>query len=186
MAIRIYDQTVGQLAGIVVTTTGLGAIKRDGTEAYAQLVSYVNGAGTASDLMLDSTGQDILTELQTPAASLPPPVPVASSALLSTFTNVSVDVTSATTTPLISATASQVGRIHKGFLVIGTGAQTVQFKSASTNLTGAMSFSTGGVIILNDDIYPELKTATNEALNMVTTTAVSVAGWIQYVKGAPS
>lgn len=58
MAERIYDQTMGQLAGVEVTTTGNSTPTRDGTEAYAQMtvsasgqpISSVEGAGNLVDL----------------------------------------------------------------------------------------------------------------------------------------
>lgn len=43
MAERIYDQTMGQLAGVEVTTTGNSTPTRNGLEAYAQMV--VSGSG---------------------------------------------------------------------------------------------------------------------------------------------
>ena len=48
MAKRIYDQTLGQLAGVQVTTDGLGNIVRDGTEAYAQMVVSASGQPISS------------------------------------------------------------------------------------------------------------------------------------------
>lgn len=45
MAERIYDQTVGQLAGVKVVTTGKGIIKRDGTDAFAQGVVLLDTNG---------------------------------------------------------------------------------------------------------------------------------------------
>ena len=48
MAKRIYDQTLGQLAGVQVTTDGLGNIVRDGTEAYAQMTVSASGQPIAS------------------------------------------------------------------------------------------------------------------------------------------
>lgn len=48
MAKRIYDQSLGQLAGVQVTTDGLGNITRDGTEAYAQMVVSASGQTISS------------------------------------------------------------------------------------------------------------------------------------------
>lgn len=49
MAIRIFDQTVGQLAGITVPTTAKGAITNDGLEAYAQMMVSASGLGLTGD-----------------------------------------------------------------------------------------------------------------------------------------
>jgi len=48
MAKRIYDQTLGQLAGVQVTTDGLGNITRDGNEAYAQMTVSASGQPISS------------------------------------------------------------------------------------------------------------------------------------------
>ena len=42
---RIYDETVGQRAGFLVDTDSMGQIKRDGTNAYAQAVVWVDESG---------------------------------------------------------------------------------------------------------------------------------------------
>lgn len=49
MAIRIFDQTVGQTAGIPIVTTGKGLITNDGLEAYAQMVVSASGSGLTGD-----------------------------------------------------------------------------------------------------------------------------------------
>jgi len=64
---RIYDQTLGQLAGVLVTTTGLGNITRDGTEAYAQAVTNVDSSGTSVDLATEETL--VLVEADTAATA---------------------------------------------------------------------------------------------------------------------
>lgn len=48
MAIRIFDQTVGQTAGISVVTTGKGPITNDGLEAYAQMTVSASGQPISS------------------------------------------------------------------------------------------------------------------------------------------
>lgn len=45
---RIYDQTLGQLAGVEVTTTGNSTPTRNGLEAYAQMVVSASGQPIAS------------------------------------------------------------------------------------------------------------------------------------------
>lgn len=48
MAERIYDQTVGQLAGVSVATTGKGNITNDGLQAFAQMVVSASGSPISS------------------------------------------------------------------------------------------------------------------------------------------
>lgn len=48
MAERIYDQTMGQLAGVEVTTTGNSTPTRNGLEAYAQMVVSASGQPISS------------------------------------------------------------------------------------------------------------------------------------------
>lgn len=45
---RIYDQTMGQLAGVEVTTTGNSTPTRNGLEAYAQMVVSASGQPISS------------------------------------------------------------------------------------------------------------------------------------------
>lgn len=177
---------------------GGGGGGTSGGTATAADPSYAEGAtGQALSLyltghlrVLDAAVAALLTTIEatlnTPASFMPPWTPVTSAANIATLTHTVVDITTATTTTVITATASQVTRVHKGILVIG-GAQTVQIKSASTNLSGVMVFpASGGFINFNDDVLPELRTGTNEALTIVTTTTASVAGWIETIKGVPT
>lgn len=61
MAVRIYDQTVGQLAGVAITTTGNGTITRDGLEAYAQVMMLADASGTIIDLTGFATAANQVT-----------------------------------------------------------------------------------------------------------------------------
>lgn len=49
MPIRIFDQTVGQTAGLSIPTTGKGAITNDGLEAYAQVTVTASGQPVIGD-----------------------------------------------------------------------------------------------------------------------------------------
>lgn len=150
MAIRIYDQTVGQLAGVVVTTTGKGTIKNDGTEAYAQLVVPVDESGdpaavgllNASDVRINpatnETTQEIVDALNEPVDYLPAqPVPLVADAAYSVLTNANIAFATLTTAQaLLTVGASEYGRIHEfAFTVSGNAsAAIVTFKSGSTTL----------------------------------------------------
>lgn len=163
------------------------------TEATVAAPTHLEGA-LGEPLSLDLAGnlrvidptaiavqEDMLTALQTPAASLPPQVPVESSS--TTLTRVTVSISSATTTSIVSATASQSTRVHRIVLTVG-GTQTLTFQSASTSL-GAFDFpSTGGILVLDFSEYWWFKTANNEAFQITTSGAAAVKGIIDYVKGA--
>lgn len=56
---RIFDQTVGQLAGVKVITTGKSRPKNDGTDAYAQAVFMAGAAGTATTTSVASSGTSV-------------------------------------------------------------------------------------------------------------------------------
>lgn len=65
------------------------------------------------------------------------------------------------------------------YAVVATGAGTVKFQSASTDLTGAMSFAANGGISCAPGDDPWFATAAGEALNIVT--SGSAAGHLSYV-----
>lgn len=80
-----------------------------------------------------------------------------------------IDQSGAGTDALVAATTGKI-RVTSYAVVLG-GAGTVKFQSASTDITGAMSFAAnGGISIANSD-QPVMETAANAALNIVTTGA---------------
>ena len=106
---RIYDQTVGQLAGVLVTATGLGTITRDGSEAFAQAVTYVTGAGDQADLATEATQLDVLAELQTVPTSIPHFATDTTSDLTYGFSSSSASGE----VSLVTATSAQTTRVYK-------------------------------------------------------------------------
>ena len=145
--------------------------------------AVINGTGTSpADIAAILVAvENIDTTLQSPAASLPPQVPVASSD--ATLTRATVSISSATTTSIVGATASQSTRAHRIVLTVA-GTQTITFQSAATSL-GAFDFpSTGGILVLDFSEYWWFKTANNEAFQITTSGAAAVKGIIDYVKGA--
>lgn len=192
MAIRIFDQTVGQLAGVVVTTTGKGTITNDGLEAYAQLVVPVDPSGDPiavglldeNDVRInpatEETLQAVVDALDAPVAYLPPQPVVPSTD--TTLTRAQVNTTSATTTAIVGATASQSTRAHRIALTVA-GANVLTFKSATTVL-GVFEFTAAGSLVFDFNSYWWFKTANNEAFNLTTSTTAHVDGIVDYVKGA--
>lgn len=100
------------------------------------------------------------------------------------FSRATINITTATTTAVVSATASQTTRVLRMMLNFAA-TQTLDIRSASTSLVGApMTFATGGGVVLDFQGSPWFVTATNEALNFVTTTTGAITGFVDYVKSA--
>ena len=186
---RIYDQSVGQLAGVKVTSTGLGQMKRDGTEAFAQAVVAVNGSGVQTDLATEATQLDVLADLDAlvTAAQSTTTVNVApdtttimsgSTALVPKFAAISASASG----DLVALVASKKIRVVSFFIVV-TSAVTVKLQSgASSDLTGAMPFGANGGISLPYNPNGWFQTVAGEKLNMVLGSGVAVAGGLSYIE----
>lgn len=170
--IRIYDQTVGQLAGVLVATTGKGNLTQDGLQAFAQAVTLVTGAGVPADFALESTQQDVLAALTTPAVYLP--LPGLDTSSDTTVIHTTKNISSATTTEILAAVSSQNHRVY--WLVLTCAAANVlTFKSAANAIFQVLTFPTaGGSFALDLTGYFWMKTVNGEALNLTTTTTAAV------------
>jgi len=177
---RIYDQTLGQLAGVLVTTTGLGQIKRDGTEAFAQAVTNVDSSGTSVDLATEATALDILTALQTPAAELPetPLMPT------SDLTHAFVTSSSSGEQDMVSATASQTTKLY-AFTITAAAATVVEIRDgASGTALKTIEFPAAGAYVYDLRERPYAKTTANTKLVRNSTVATKVTIDFDYVKSA--
>jgi hypothetical protein len=65
---------------------------------------------------------------------------------------------------------------------IAAAAVTVKFQSASTDLTGAESYSASGGLVLNENKTGHMQTAVGEAFNINLGGAVNVAGSLSYIE----
>ena len=145
------------------------------------------GCGIAAEATLQALNANITglrTELATPADSLPPPTPVAS-----TNTTLSLGysaITASGDTTLVGATALQSTRLHAIYCSVlpTSGGVTVTFKSAATTLRAVDFPSGGGVLQWLYRPYWHLKTANNEALVINFSTAGAYKCSFDYVKGA--
>lgn len=99
------------------------------------------------------------------------------------FTKVTVNITTATTTHVVTATAAQTVRVYKVVLNFA-GTQTLDVKgTGGTSLVGAaMSFGTGGGLVLDFDGAAWWTTIAGEGLDFVTTTTATVTGTVYYIK----
>lgn len=142
-------------------------------------------AGGATEATLEEVvvGVDLLhDDLSTPATSIPPIAPAAKGDV--TYTLAGAVISTATDTALISATASQTGRLHSLFCTIA-GAQTLTFKDGAVAFTGGGPFafpSGGGVLQWDLRAYPYFATTANTALNITTTTTASTVCRADVVK----
>lgn len=151
--------------------------------------AYLNGTGDVPPTLTDILAEleEIATLLATPAASLPPMVPVASGNTAFTSVEISEAALNGAAT-IVSATASQSTRIHGLFLTFsGAVAETlVEFRSGTTVLGSAKVPATPNQLVIDrrDVQYWIYKTANNETFNINTGAAVNVYGDAMYVKGA--
>lgn len=99
------------------------------------------------------------------------------------LTPVLVAISSATTTAIVSATASQTTRVHRMKLRVA-GAQVLTIKDGTTNLEVFTFPAAGGNFILDFSSRPWYSTTAATALNFTTTTTATVEGLVEYVKGA--
>jgi len=179
---RIYDQTLGQLAGVLVTTTGLGNITRDGTEAYAQAVTNVDSGGVAVDLATEATQLDILAAAQSTTTVN---VGLDTSAIMNGATALTPKfavISTSASSDLVALVASKKIRVVSFFIVVTT-AVTVKLQSGgSTDITGAMPFGANGGISLPYNPNGWFQTVSGEKLNMVLGSGVAVAGGLSYIE----
>ena len=177
---RIYDQTIGQLAGVLVTTTGLANITRDGLEAYASAVTNVDSTGAAVDLATETTLDAVLTALETPAAELPPTPLLATTDLTHAF----VTSSSSGEQDMVTATASQTTKLY-AFTITAAAATVVEIRDgAAGTALRTIEFPAAGAYVFDLRERPWAKTTANTKLVRNSTVATKVTIDFDYVKGA--
>lgn len=167
----------GTVAVVAVVATGYPLLPgtKETFSASDAYVAAITASGTASLVISAGDGQGpALGAGATSGGEIP------GSTLLSAAT---VNISTATTTELVAATASQIIRVYRMVLVIGA-ADNLTFKSASTSLQGgALVFPAGGAITLDYTGDPWFTCTVSEALNLTTTTTAQVSGVVYYTKG---
>jgi len=144
-----------------------------------RLPTESTGASGAA-LMLDDTGQDILSELQAAATSIPHFALDTTSDLTYAFSSSS----SSGEVTLVSATASQTTRVHR-MVITAAAATVIELRDgASGSALWTVEFPAAGAYVFDFDPRPWAKTTANTALirNSTVATKVTVALW--YVKSA--
>lgn len=132
---------------------------------YEKLIDLGDGATAPRMLPVNSDG----TVLGTPK-------------ITSDLTPVVVNISTAVTTPIVTATASQTTRVHRMRLNVA-GAQIITVLSNATVLE-VLNFTAAGLFIWEFSTRPWYKTAANQALNFTTSAAVQVNGVVEYIKSA--
>jgi hypothetical protein len=164
----------------------LGVALADGTRtAFIPATVTVDGLGAIVTPPSDATNQAILAELQTMEDTLSTPVTELPPPSLSTAKRLARAVASsstATTTSLVSATASQTTRVHRA-VISCAGACLVELLDGTTNAK-TIRFPGAGVAILDFAAEPWVITSVNTALQFKTSAAVQVDVDVEYVKSA--
>jgi len=145
--------------------------------------SVATGHGTASgairvELPTDGTGVVVPSNTSTTPLFVEYARPTTNP-----FTRATINITSATTTTIVSLTAAQTVKVYRMFLNFDA-AQTVDIQDTDgTSLVGgALSFgaNTGVVWGLEGELH--FVTASGKGLQFVTTTTGKVRGYIDYIK----
>ena len=139
-----------------------------------QAGTYIGCGGSGTGLATEVTLASVLTALNTQVTGLPAGDPAAKASTV--VTRGGANISSATDTALITATASQTGRLLDLFCTVD-GAQTLTFKDGSSTFTGGGPFripSGGGVLQLPYVQHGYFETTANTALNLTTSTSANV------------
>lgn len=181
MAVVVFDQTIGQWAGVEVTTTGKSRPNTvAGTTGYAALVSLVDSGGLPTDLALESTLQDVLTALQTPATSLPHFATDTTSDLTHGFSSSS----SSGERTLVGAVSGQTTRIYR-MTITAAAATVIELRDgASGTALKTMEFPAAGAYVYDFDPRPYVKTTANTALILNSTVATKTTIDFGYITSA--
>lgn len=168
---------------------GGGGGSGSGTLVSTSSPSYLDGTINAplsmrTDGDLRTHDAAVLASVdQTPNYLPPIPILLPSDAAYSVLTRALFNISTATNTILVDTTGSNITRAQALVLVVG-GANVLTFKSATTALSGPLTFgSGGGAFVLDLDTYPWLVTAAGEDLILTTTTTAAVGGWLEYITG---
>lgn len=145
--------------------------------ATAATPTYVEG--TSNPLSQDLTGRLRVF----PSNANTTPIFTEDAALTtSDLTSAVVDISTATTTAIVSATASQTTRVYRMRLNVAA-AQAITVKDGTTALE-VLNFVGAGFLVYDFSSRPWYKTTANTALNFTTTTTGQVNGVVEYIKSA--
>lgn len=158
---------------ILTDTTGrqvmVGAAA-DGAAAAGNPVQIggVDGSGNTQALATDTAGnQYVRSALQTTSA----------------MTQAAITFAASGDNTVVSAGAGGVTtRVHRMFIVVAAATAITIKNGAGTSLTGAMSLSAGGSIVLEFSQEPWFKTSAATAFIINSSNAVQVSGMVDYMK----
>ncbi len=188
------DATINLTGDVVVDTLGAlnDAAVTDPAASSATVPALLRGLqAKVGEVAASPTANTLLDRLKTIAANLGTVVLAASSAAIGTvrltpaaasaLSETKVDIASATTTELISASSGQTGRLQR-IMLVAAAAVNVTFKDGSTALTGAIALAAGVPFVLDYSGEPWFTTSANSALNLVTDGGAQVSGRAYWTK----
>jgi hypothetical protein len=97
------------------------------------------------------------------------------------LTSASINAASSGDNSLVAGVSSQTIRVFRIFLV-ATSAVTLKFRDGTTDLTGGISLTAGGAIVLDFQAEPWFVTSTAAAFQINLSSAAQVSGRIYYVQ----
>lgn len=122
----------------------------------------------------------LIAFLLLPATAAAPAWPADDAHLRDNAITVPIDIVTATTTELVAA-ESGTKYVILSFFLQSEGSQGVILKSGTTAKTGDLAFSTGDTYEMSREMYP-INCARSEAINLTTSGAVQINGWLTYVE----
>lgn len=145
--------------------------------AYAR-VKFTNGAVTQTTFILHTIFH---YALQPPTVGIPRMMQLEHNGQWCRATAVPVNITTATTTSIVSAVAGFVQHVLEVHLTF-SGAQTMSWLSDANVIIQPMAFAANGQLIVERSPHGAfMKTNSGQALQLVTTAVVNVRGTIVYV-----
>jgi hypothetical protein len=163
-----------------VGTTG-SAVPGSGT--------YVAGsnAGNLQGVAIDNASGGMTVHIDTTqVASTSSPAPIALQSLTTAqdpFTKATLNITTATTTHVVTGTAAQTVRVYRMVLTCAA-AQTIDIQSSGgTSLTGGpLTCAASGGIVVDFSGPPWWTSVSAEGIDFVTTTTGAIHGTVYYIK----
>lgn len=99
------------------------------------------------------------------------------------LTGFKIDTASSGDLTVVAATSAQSTKLYR-LLLIAAGATTITFKDGAATLTGAITLSAGGSIVLDFDGEPWFTGTVNTAFIINNSAAVQISGRAYYILGA--
>jgi len=147
--------------------------------AANQLAGNASLSSIDGKVATESTLQDVLTELQTPATSIPPRT-VTLNGGDANLQGIAVSMTTATSLQIAAADADESWGLFAGELSF-SGATTITFEGGSSDLV--LDVPGAGIYSINFREHPYCVTNINQAFTLTSSQAVNIKGKVYIAKG---